>query len=83
MRPSDGPSPKAQMLVKAMRLVGMGWYVAITILLGVLGGNWLDQRLGTAPLFLLLGLGLGLAASVYGLYKMLLPLLSSDQDPDT
>jgi F0F1-type ATP synthase assembly protein I len=71
------------MLANAMRLVGMGWYIAITILLGVLGGNWVDQQLGTAPVFLLLGLGLGLAASFYGLFKMLLPLLSSSKDEDT
>ncbi len=71
------------MLATAMRLMGMGWYVVASLLLGVLGGNWLDRQFGTAPLLLLLGLALGLIACVYGLYKMLLPLLGGKQDGDT
>ena len=38
------------------------------IVVGLFGGRWLDQQFGTGPLFLMLGLLLGLASSVYILY---------------
>lgn len=59
-----------------MRLLGLGWYVAAVILAGVLGGVWLDGRVGLAPLFTLIGLGLGLIAAFVGAYRMAAPLLS-------
>ena len=59
----------------AMQLVGIGWYVGFSILLGVLGGRWLDRTVGTLPLFTLLGLLLGLGVALYGAYRMVLPLL--------
>ncbi len=60
----------------AARLLGLGWYVAACILLGVLGGVWLDGRLGVTPLFTLLGVGLGLITAALGAYRMAAPLLS-------
>jgi F0F1-type ATP synthase assembly protein I len=59
----------------ALRLVGIGWYVAACIVLGVIGGLWLDGKLHTSPWFMLLGLGLGLGAVFLGLYRMLEPLM--------
>ena len=35
---------------------------------GLFGGRWMDERLQTSPAFLLAGLLLGLAGSVYLLY---------------
>ena len=60
------------------RLVGVGWYVAICIVGGVWGGAWLDDKLGTSPLFLLIGLMLGIAVAGVGLYRMLTGLISAD-----
>jgi ATP synthase protein I len=37
----------------------VGFVLLATVLAGVLGGYWLDQRLGTIPLFVLLGFFLG------------------------
>ena len=59
----------------ALRLVGMGWYVAFCIMVGVVGGLKLDDVVGTTPLFTLLGLLLGTVAAFYGIYKMVQPLL--------
>lgn len=53
-----------------LRLVGLGWYVAFCIILGLLGGIWLDGRLHVAPLFTLVGLALGLITAFLGLYRM-------------
>lgn len=60
----------------AVRLLGLGWYVAVCIVLGVLGGVWLDDRLGVTPLFILLGVGVALIVAALGAYRMAAPLLS-------
>ena len=60
----------------ALRLTGLGWYVAICIVGGVVGGLGLDKLVGTLPLFTLLGTGLGSIVAVWGLYKMIQPVLS-------
>jgi F0F1-type ATP synthase assembly protein I len=57
----------------ALRLVGMGWYVGICIVLGVLGGLWLDDKLNTRPIFVIVGLLLGVIVAFYGVYRMILP----------
>ena len=62
-------------LAIVMQLVGVGWYVAISIILGLVGGLWLDKRLETVPIFTLVGVVLGTVVAFYGTYKMVLPLL--------
>ena len=61
----------------ALRLLGLGWYVATCIVVGVVVGIFLDSRFGTKPIFTLLGVLLGTVAAFYGLYKMVSPLLNS------
>ncbi|MBI2171586.1 MAG: AtpZ/AtpI family protein [Chloroflexi bacterium] len=67
-------------LLLAMRLVGLGWYIALCIILGVGGGIWLDRRLNTSPLFILVGVLLGSVLAFYGVYKMVVPLLAGDDN---
>jgi F0F1-type ATP synthase assembly protein I len=59
----------------ALRLTGIGFYIAGCIVGGVVLGVWLDGKVDIKPLFTLLGLGLGLFAAFYGTYRMLLPAL--------
>ena len=66
----------------ALRFIGVGWFIAVSILLGVLGGHWLDDKLGTAPLMVIAGLILGLIVAFYGVYRMLLPLMRSKRDEE-
>ena len=61
----------------ALRLTGLGWYVAACIVIGVAGGFWLDKLLGTTPLLILLGTVLGSITAFWGLYKMVQPLLTN------
>ena len=63
-----------------LRLVGIGWYVAICIGGGSLGGLWLDGKLGLSPIFTLVGLGLGIAVAIAGMYRMLMAVLSGPSD---
>jgi ATP synthase protein I len=53
------------------RFIGLGF--AFILLLGVFttGGFFVDRLLGTLPLFLLLGLGIGFAGGLYYVYLAL------------
>jgi len=63
----------------ALRFIGVGWYVGLSILGGVLAGLWMDDRFNTRPLFVIIGLLLGMAVAVYGVYKML-ALIRNDKN---
>ena len=62
-----------------LRLLGIGWYIALCLIGGVFGGLWLDDRVGSRPLFTLLGMGVGLAIAAVGTYRMLMAVVSQDQ----
>ncbi len=64
----------------ALGLMGLGWYVAMCIILGTAGGLWLDRRLGTLPLFTLLGVIAGSGVAFYGVYKMVVPLMNGNNE---
>ncbi|MFC1987604.1 AtpZ/AtpI family protein [Chloroflexota bacterium] len=57
----------------AFRLIGVGWYVGACIVLGVVGGQWLDNKLNTSPILVIVGLILGIIVAFYGMYRMILP----------
>lgn len=61
---SSGPSPATY--------AGVGIQFAIALVLFALAGNWLDQRLGSSPIFLILGVFLGAAAAFYSMYRKLM-----------
>lgn len=54
---------------EAAPLLGLGTTLAVTVLAGLGGGHWLDGRLGTSPVFLLLGGTLGVGAALYHFFK--------------
>lgn len=64
----------------ALRLTGVGFYVGGSIVLGVFAGLWLDSRLNTAPILVIIGLLLGLVVAFYGVWRMLLPFIGKKQD---
>lgn len=63
------PSPSVWESLGA--LGGMGFAIAIPIAIGVIGGSYLDGLAHTKPLFLLIGLLLGLIGGVYGAFRLL------------
>ena len=69
--------------VAAARLLGVGFFIGGCIVLGVLGGLWIDDRLSTEPVFIIVGLVLGIFVAFYGVYQMLLPLLKNKRDKES
>lgn len=56
----------------------MGFYIAASIILGIVGGHWLDNKFNASPVWLIIGLILGIAAAVFGTYNMLKPFLEGN-----
>ncbi len=65
--------------VPVFQLIGIGFYIAACIGGGIALGWWLG---GKQPLFIILGLLLGLALAFYGAYTMIKPLLNNKNKND-
>ena len=63
----------------AAKFAGVGLQFAITLLLCLWLGNWLDRKFGTAPVFLYGGVFLGAAAAFYNMYRQLMANLERDE----
>jgi len=62
-------------ITSVIRTIRLGGYIGTSIALGVFGGLWLDSELDTNPLFILIGLALGLAIASFGTYWRLKPFI--------
>ena len=54
---------------KAGAFINIGFQFAAAIAIGLFGGLWIDERLSTSPLFLILGILLGIGSGFYSIYK--------------
>ena len=54
-------------------LAGLGLALGLAIALFALAGNWADERLGTSPLFVLLGVFAGFGGGFWSMYSRLVP----------
>ena len=61
--------------------MGLGTTLAVTVLAGLGGGYWLDGRLGTRPVFLLIGGVLGVGAGLYQFFRASAELNRRRSDP--
>ena len=57
-----------------MRLVGLGMEFAVTVVLGLAVGYYLDRWLGTKPWLLMVGVVLGGVLGFYGFLRRLTPI---------
>jgi ATP synthase protein I len=64
--PHGAPQP-----VRLGSVAAGGVELAVTILIGLFAGQWVDRRLGTGPWVLVLGMFAGAAAGFYSLYRTL------------
>jgi ATP synthase protein I len=68
MAPSDN-----RKVVSSMGIVtGLGFSAVGSLLVGILGGILLDRMLHTSPLFLIVGILLGIAAAALGVYRLVM-----------
>jgi ATP synthase protein I len=65
--------PNNRKLFSSMGLVtGLGFSAVGSVLVGILGGLFLDRMLHTTPLFLIVGILLGIAAAALGVYRLVI-----------
>jgi len=50
----------------------VGLELALSVLVGLFGGRWLDQKLGTHGWLTVIGLGFGIAAGFRSVYRALI-----------
>ena len=67
--------------VIALRLTGLGWYVAACIVGGIAGGLGLDKLIGTSPVFTLIGLALGIVTISGNVSWVPIPLVLYTRNP--
>ena len=67
----EGHAGRLQAKAAGTELASLGIAMGLAITLLAVGGNWLDDRLGTAPLFVLLGVFVGFAGGCYSMYGRL------------
>ncbi len=53
----------------SLSYLGIGTALAVTLLVSLGAGYWVDKRFGTAPVFVLAGAAFGMFAVFYHLYK--------------
>jgi F0F1-type ATP synthase assembly protein I len=63
----------------AARFAGVGLQFAVTLLLCLWLGTWLDKKFGTTPVFLYVGVFVGAAAAFYSMYRQLMANLERDE----
>ncbi len=64
----------------ALQLLGIGWFVAMCIGGGAVGGLLLDRQLETGPILTMVGLCAGIAVAVVGMYRMLMAVLGAPDE---
>lgn len=58
----------------------IGFILLVSTLAGALAGHWLDLQVGLNPLFLLIGLMLGLGAGSLAVYRLINRFLATFED---
>lgn len=64
----------------ALGLTGVGFFIAGSIILGVVAGRWLDSKMDSAPVWLIVGLVLGIVVAFYGVYSMLRSFIGNNRN---
>ncbi|MBI3979108.1 MAG: AtpZ/AtpI family protein [Chloroflexi bacterium] len=54
-----------------LRLIGFGWLIVVAIGLGFFVGYWLDSRLQTTPLFIIVGSTIGVVTGFVAFFRLL------------
>lgn len=60
----------------------IGFILLITVLVGTLAGYWLDQHLGTIPIFVLVGFAIGGSSGAVGCWRLMSRFLKKLDEED-
>jgi hypothetical protein len=60
----------------------IAFVLLVAVLAGVLGGKWLDERLGTLPIITLVGFGLGLTGGAVACWRFISRFLAKLDEAD-
>jgi len=77
-----GRSPFKYTFREIAPYIDLGMRLAVSLTVGVLGGLWLDRRLHTTPLFLLLGFFLGAGSGFWSIYRAVYRPDETDHETD-
>ena len=69
----DSPGKKGSAFRSAAQFMDLGLRFALAILLTAGGGYWLDSKLETTPLFLIIGVLIGATAGFLTVYRAVYP----------
>ena len=61
-------------------MAGAGFQFAAALIAGLYGGQWLDRRFSSAPVFLYLGVALGAIGGITALYRQLMRVQRDDEE---
>lgn len=74
------PGPKSSDPINVGSFAGAGLQFAITLVLFLLAGQWADKKLGTSPIFLLIGVFIGGGGAFYSMYRKLTAAQKADDE---
>jgi len=60
----------------------IGFILLFTVLAGILAGYWLDQRLGTIPVFVLVRFAIGTISGAIGCWRLMTRFLKRLDEDD-
>ena len=60
----------------------IGFVLLLTVLAGTLAGYWLDQRLGTIPIFVLVGFAIGITSGAVACWRLISRYLAEMDEQD-
>ncbi len=61
-------------------MAGAGIQLAAALIGGLYGGQWLDRRFGTAPVFLYVGVAVGAIGGMTALYRQLMRVMRDEEE---
>ena len=67
--PDVSLGPRGGRRLNALTFLSVGIELALSTVIGLLGGRWIDGKLGTSPWLMLLGLVLGVTAGFRSLIR--------------
>ena len=59
---------------------GVGIQFAVAIIAFLFAGQWLDERIGTKPVFTIVGVFLGAGAAFYNMYRKITAAQKADDE---